>query len=102
MLICFENKVNKKLFLDLGKEFQSMFMYDRIKQKKGIWSDREMQDRYAGDIGDYGKFGLLTELQEQFSTFHRPGQERGDPAPRTTPNCCLYSRSRVVQFPLRN
>lgn len=24
-----------------------------------------MQDRYAGDIGDYGKFGLLMELQKQ-------------------------------------
>ncbi len=24
-----------------------------------------MQDRYAGDIGDYGKFGLLKELQKQ-------------------------------------
>lgn len=24
-----------------------------------------MQDRYAGDIGDYGKFGLLKELQRQ-------------------------------------
>ena len=24
-----------------------------------------MQDRYAGDIGDFGKFGLLRELKRQ-------------------------------------
>ena len=24
-----------------------------------------MQDRYAGDIGDYGKFGLLKALQAE-------------------------------------
>ncbi len=24
-----------------------------------------MQDRYAGDIGDFGKFSLLTELSKQ-------------------------------------
>ena len=33
----------------------------------GVWSLewQEMQDRYAGDVGDYGKFGLLKELQKQ-------------------------------------
>ena len=36
-----------------------------------------MQDRYAGDIGDYGKFGLLRKLSEKFSigiNWYDPGE----------------------------
>ncbi|HOC34968.1 MAG TPA: hypothetical protein PKI82_13010 [Ruminococcus flavefaciens] len=36
-----------------------------------------MQDRYAGDIGDYGKFILLRKLSERFSigiNWYNPGK----------------------------
>lgn len=36
-----------------------------------------MQDRYAGDIGDYGKLGLLRKLSEKFSigiNWYNPGE----------------------------
>ena len=36
-----------------------------------------MQDRYAGDIGDYGKLGLLRKLSEKFSigtNWYDPGE----------------------------
>ena len=36
-----------------------------------------MQDRYAGDIGDYGKLGLLRKMSEKFSigiNWYNPGE----------------------------
>ena len=48
-----------------------------------------MQDRYAGDIGDFGKFALLKELENQglsvgvnWYKINQPDFEKNPDAPR--------------------
>src|ERR1035441_2007755 len=44
----------------------------------GVFGEIDMQDRYAGDVGDFGKFGLLRHLcgvtaQDDYLRLKKPG-----------------------------